>query len=440
MRTLEQPHFAGYSRIPDPRKTEGLERGGRTIAGVNPHPVLLETLKPEDYQIVFKNQKIQADGNAQAEDFLYMIDNSDGTKNVVLGRPPHWRSVDTPGHTSYPDESGIEHHYFDISTKGIGMVKGEVMKDNSPSSLKTRNEYGSTINLGHATREDFEWMYDLVELTKRLTAIGIRSELYWVIAQVNKVSFNGELLNLDQARERGIVDASEQNRPYMGVRLLRSNRRIEEYVESENGKDKKDMLLAVYGAFNEEAKLEKRDTPQLQIDNPEHQRMYFDTMFKQHIKNLALLISHGLTYYHMHSSNLTLMGEIVDTAAVKSININKLPGFENDDISARTNMYRDVRVGYMKDMRDCVLSLRKYWRALGKDGYTTPTREEMMTMALETFQSNYNPQKFATYDPTVDAEKICAVFEEIVRRQFVGRETLSPLKSNSIESWDLRSI
>lgn len=443
MRNIPQPQFEGYKRTKLDEEAIALEKG-RLIEGVESVPVLLKSLDPSEYRIQHKNGDVQNNVGAKAEDFIYMIDNSEGMKVAVMGHAPHWRNVSTFLDTSWTDASHKSHYFFEVSTKGIGMVKSEVLEDYDYDTLKQVNEYGTNINLGHANKDDFSWTDDLVTFTQKLNSIGIRSELYWVIADVDKISYNGELYDLTDAKRQGLVHKGKENNPQIGVRLLRTNHRIEDYFKNNNPKEKRDMLLSVYDAFNKETALSGRDLPELNIENKDHQKTYFETVLTQHIQNLALLINHGLTYYHMHSSNLTLMGEIVDTAVVESININETEQFkdfdEEYDTSARTDMYRGVRIGYLKDIRDCITGIRFLLRGLHNDGYAVLGREVAYDLVMKTFKGVFDKEKFAVFDKETDIEKLLKVTEEIAKRLLVGRETLPALKRNGIEEWNLNSL
>ena len=443
MRNSPQPRFEGFKRTKLDEEAIALEKG-RLIEGVESIPVLLKPLDPSEYRVAYKNNDITNEVGATAEDFIYMIDNSEGMKVAVMGRAPHWRNVSTPLDTAWTDEQGTPHYFFEVSTKGIGMVKSEVLEDYDYDTLKQENEYGTNINLGHANRDDFFWTEDLVAFTEKLNTVGIRSELYWEIAEVDKVSYNGELYDLADAKRQGIVHRSKENNPYIGVRLLKTNHRIEDYFKNTNPAEKREMLLATYDAFNKETKLTSRPLPELNIENPEHQKIYFETVLSQHIQNLARLVTHGLTYYHMHSSNLTLMGEIVDTAVVESININNTKLFKNleseYDTSARTELYKGVRVGYLKDIRDCVTGVRFLLRGLQSDGYTVLSREEAHAKVMEVFKAAFSSDTFTVFDKETEVQKLLAVVEEISRRTLIGKETLPALKRNGIEAWGLQSL
>lgn len=443
MRNSPQPRFEGFKRTKLDDEAVALEKG-RLIEGVESIPVLLKPLDPSEYKMEYKNTDVTNEVDATAEDFIYMIDNSEGMKATVMGRAPHWRNVSTSLDTAWTDKQGTPHYFFEVSTKGIGMVKSEVLENYDYDTLKQVNEYDTNINLGHANKDDFFWTEDLVAFTEKLNATSIRSELYWAIAKVDKVSYNGELYDLADAKRQGIVHRSKENDPYVGVRLLKTNHRIEDYFKNSNPVEKKEMLLAVYDAFNKETKLTGRDLPELDIENPTHQKIYFETVLSQHVQNLALLIAHGLTYYHMHSSNLTLMGEIVDTAVIESININSTEHFRNleseYDTSARTELYKGVRMGYLKDVRDCITSLRSLLRGLQSDGYTVLSREEAHAKVMETFRATFDPNTFVVFDNETDTQKLLTVAEEISRRTLIGKETLPALKRNDIETWGLQSL
>ena len=443
MRNIPQPQFEGYKRTKLDEEAVALEKG-RLIEGVESVPVLLRPLDPSEYTVAYKNETVRNDADAKAEDFIYMIDNSEGMKVAVMGRAPHWRNVSTPLDTSWRDASGKPHYFFEVSTKGIGMVKSEVLKDYDYDTLKQVNEYGTDINLGHANKDDFFWMEDLVTFTQKLNSIGIRSELYWAIADVDMVSYNGELYDLKDAKKQGLVHKGKENNPQIGVRLLKTNHRIEDYFKNNNPKVKRDMLLSVYEAFNKETASSDRELPELDIENKDHQKIYFETVLSQHIQNLALLINYGLTYYHMHSSNLTLMGEIVDTAVVESIHINETEHFqdfeEEYNTSHRTEMHKGVRIGYIKDIRDCVTGIRFLLRGLHNDGYLVSSREDAYDLVIKTFRGVFDREKFSLFDQETDVEKLLKVTEEIARRILIERETLPALKRNGIESLNIRSL
>jgi len=81
MRNILQPEFEGYPRTRLNEKAIALEKG-RFIEGVSSVPVLLKPLDSSEYKVKFKNEEVKNDVGAKAEDFIYMIDNSDGIKEI----------------------------------------------------------------------------------------------------------------------------------------------------------------------------------------------------------------------------------------------------------------------------------------------------------------------------------------------------------------------
>jgi len=57
------------------------------------------------------------------------------------------------------------------------------------------------------------------------------------------------------------------------------------------GIDPSETSLKLSLSFNKETTLTGRAFPQLDINNPEHQKIYFETVLTQHVQNLALLIN-----------------------------------------------------------------------------------------------------------------------------------------------------
>lgn len=432
MRNIRKPEFSGYERSNRDNEEAQLE-SGRDIAGIESHPVLLSVLKPEEYKVSFRNENIaSAVPGVTFEDFLYMIDNTKKIGVAVMGEAPHWRNVATPGDTVYTDEEGKKQYFFEVATKGIGMVKSEVLDNYDYDSLATRNEYDVQINLGHSEQADYNMNEgDLIELDKRLIAMGIRSEMYWVIAKVDKVSFNGELYNVADAREQGIIHKNRQLNPYLGVRVLRTNHRIEEFAKGDDAR-RHDILLRVFDNFNKETRLTGRNVSELSPEKSEDLQKYFMVVCEQHITNLAKLVSNALVYYHMHSSNLTMMGEIVDTGVLAHI--------YHDNDPERIEDVGGIRVGYAKDMRDCVLGLRNLLRALSKYRNVSFNREEVASLIISTFNTNFDAGVFIKSDKKAKPDKVKEVFSEIVTRMMIDRKTLPALKHNSIEDWGLESL
>jgi len=434
---FERPQFDGYKKTELDEQAISLEKG-RLIKGVDSHPVILRPLTPEEYRVEWKNEDITSDvAGVNAEDFVYMIDNTKNIGVAVMGEAPHWRNVATPGDTTYTDSTGVKHHFFEIATKGIGVVKSEVIKDYDYETLAIWNEYDNQINLGHSWQADYNMFEgDLVEFNKKLIGMGIRSEMYWVIAKVDKVSFEGKLMDVKNAREKGVIHKNKQLHPYVGVRVLRTNHRIEEFTESDISRQD-DILTQVIDNFNKETMFTGREMSVLDKDNKADLEKYYFVVTEQHIKNLAKLISNGFTYYHMHSSNLTMMGEIVDTGVIEGIySRNK---FKNEEDIKRTEVFNGVRVGYIKDMRDCILGLRKLLTGLTHKDVSID-RNKVCENALATFKLEFDDVVSIKSDKKASPEIIKKCFEEILKRMIVGRETLPALKHNSLSSWNLKAL
>lgn len=412
-------------------KQAQVETGGRMIAGILSREVIVKPLEQSDYKIELQNAQVKAWHDMQLPQFIYMLDKKRGIGVSLTAHAPHWRTVAVLGDTQYLDRNGKTQYYFTISTKGAGFTRGELV-DEGFDTLATREE-GAQINLGHSWKYEYYTSEgDLVSFTEKLTKLGVRSELYWGVAKVNKVSFKGELVDVKEAREKGLIHKNRELHPYVGVRLLRTNHRIEDLFASTDPGKKQAMIEEVLELFNRETHLTKRDLPEIHRGNADEERIYANTTIAQYVKNLSIVISNGMTYYHMHSSNLTLLGELADTGHIEHIYNNADP--------LRVRCYKGVRAGYLKDMRDCIMGVRRFLKALKKEGIGISDNREVYGLCIREFTGNFDIDLYRKQDKKANPEALNECFAEITRRMLVDQENLKSVKHGSIEEWQLESL
>ena len=405
---------------------------GRLIEGVPTKILAFKRVPSESLTIKtegHKNNNIIDFNNKEAqfvEDYMYVLA-EDG--DVYLpGDAPHWRAVNNTGKLfGYETKDGEMQYYFDVNTKGCGFIRRELVDCNDADTLKGVNENGVEIHYGLSWDADYE-LYDgnLVKLTKDLTEQGIRTELYWGIAESDKVPFNGEVLDVKEAKDKGIIYKDNDMNPNIGVRLLRTNYRLEELNKSDEDKRLviRDTMLTNYA---KEMKLKSGDdtAEELNMNDIENQKRYVMDTLSQYTKNIALLINNAMTYMYMHPSNLTMLGEIVDMGVV--ISLNKVDK-KYTDYDARFGMFNGIRQGYIKDMTDLVYAIKIFLDTMSENNIATPENEYVIENIKNVFIDNLDGSKFNKKDKESDIDKVKSYFTKMLDYHFHNNRRLGSMK------------
>ncbi len=219
---------------------------------------------------------------------VFLVNHSTGIK------PPFYLEVEFSNHRvgilpTVPVSDRQGNIYYDSDLKGIGYVSAPKGKDKlRVFTIRKRgeNDTWGLWNLRKAYRE--------VETTEHLQRQGIRTYRIGAIIKIDEVAFpNGDLLSVEEARERGIINDDEF--PIIGLRHFRSKDRVRD--------DGQESLTKLVRA---------KDRIEREIGNPltwEDYIFWFATTIGV---NLGKIHNEGYWHGWPSSHNLTLAAEIVD--------------------------------------------------------------------------------------------------------------------------------
>ena len=214
---------------------------GREIESVESRSEkFLHLEKGTDFEVRKKNGRVVSDRNL--EDFIVFISPGSGTESKIV-EAPHWRAINDSDvrssiEISNPDGSVSKDHFYGVSTKGIGYlkptVKGLNIEDYDSWAVQDKegvNDRGYKV-LGLISKEEVEGG-SLVEKSERLIGLGLRTELYWGTAELKRLPFRGQMMTINEMRDKNIISPKKTYTPYEVVRLFKMNNRIAEASQSD---------------------------------------------------------------------------------------------------------------------------------------------------------------------------------------------------------------
>jgi len=410
--------------------------GGRTFEGVQEVNEQFTSLeKGKDYLLIETNPEVKTE--KKLEDYFIFINPSNGTETRKV-TPPHWRTVTTPGFKGEVElESGKKDVFFEANTKGVGYLKPSSMGDSLDEVYDTwiKKEEGEGEHLynekilGLADVESFKEVKDdddLMQKTMHLARAGLRVEVYWGVAALIKAVYRGELVPIDDLREKGVIPKRRRFEPAMAVRLFKTNSRIEEaYRDSER---RVPLFKRAFQTFNEEEKAKNPEHPELlHIGNVEDEEKFFKTFAGRLGKNLAVLMNEGFYSLALHSSNITLAAEIADAESFKHHSKETEPTLREK--------YSGVRYGHIKDARDLAYDLRFLTKAGRDAGLHTSKRVELCAAFMESFLASLDKESLKTQgtDPEKAIEWVSKIFTAVITE----RQRLPSLRHYAMEEWPI---
>lgn len=414
-------------------ETTNIERrGGREIEGLEAKPERFSRLEEgRDYELVQVNPAITADQRVQ--DFVIFVNPSEGTETRVV-QPPHWRTVTSPGvRTTFhlaTEGKDITIPFYTANTKGVGYLKPTV-RDKSIDDIDVwvikdqAGEQRSGYKVLGLSGEHEYLKGGIIEKSNLLLGQGLRCEAYWGLAELKQVYYQGKLVPVETLKRKGIILNRKNYIPEEGVRLFKTNDRIEEVYRSDERR--LELFRSAFETFNRETKDTNLPLPEIHIGNIEEERIYFKEFFRRMGSNMATLLNIGYSHIYLHSSNVTLAAEIADIGTMKHHSENKDKNWSKS--------HNGVFVSHIKDMRDIVYGLRYLMKA-GKDAELhTGKREDLAVAFLDGFDSVFDPPKVQEQgsDPTKSREWMRKILDAVI----VRRENLPSLVYNEIEDWGI---
>lgn len=325
---------------------------GREIRGLSPTEEKFSLLREGlDYRInrVNSDVRIMRDG-VRLQDFVYFINPYLGelSKNVEA---PHWRTVteqlDTVLRYEEQTEDGFYFRttpYYEINTKGVGYTKpaakGYDLRDADTYRVGKKVLY-SERQMGLASKDDFSprGEGDIIATSNYLIAHGVRTECYMGVEDVSQMYYKNAILSVKELKKRGVMIPAKEFSPQIAQRLIKCNVRVEEI------KDHEEVLAR---------RLFERGYSRWKREHGE-EKTYEDLVLDSSVcivKSIASLINLGYIHGYLHSSNISIVGEILDLGTCAH--------HENNNDEERNRMIKGVRVGHLKDMRDALIGIKHF--------------------------------------------------------------------------------
>ncbi len=191
--------------------------------------------------------------------------------------------------------------------------------------------------------------------------LGIRTEIYWAFVKLKRLPRNGVKQTINELREEEIIPKNRNQDPYIAIRLLKNNQRIEQFKKGEHGEG---VLRHAFDIYN----LENNDS--IDIDNYEDRNKFLRSIIAHLLNNIFILFKNKLAHTGLHSSNITMSGEIVDIGTVKDLNL--IPPEHRDFYNTKIN---NINRANIKDIRDVLLSIRYVLNGFNQLGLKLENRE-----------------------------------------------------------------
>ncbi len=421
------------------------EDGGREIAGLESKTEHFSHLEENvDYHFTKVNDAVHSARSLQ--DFLIFINPSGGTEERII-HAPHWRSSTKDGvHSSLSVrtiENGKwtthEEPFYCVNTKGVGYLKPTLKGENIENydvwtkPDEPEHSFGYKM-LGLSSKKEYE-TGDIMAKSRMLIEEGLRTETYWAIARLDGVYFKGDKVSVDELRQKEVIIKRKDYHPYMGVRLLKTNDRIEEarYAESR----RQEIFEHAFEIYNQENHDTDQNARDLAIEKTDDQKEFFKRFFIRMGENIAVLLNTGYFHFRLHSSNITLAAEIVDIGTMSHWT-------EGRNDPAFSKEYNGVRRAHLKDMRDMIRGLKKLRAAAKAAGLKTGESEELQVALLNGFDRKLGTKKVSSVQETdpVNARKW---LEGIFRAVIIEGKKLPALLNDDTEdyskiekTWDIK--
>lgn len=404
------------------------EQGGREIRGLEPKLERFSRLQEgADYKLSFVNEYVHA--NENINDYLVFVNPSGGDISLEIV-PPHWRTITAPTQAYVKKDDNSKDYFFEANTKGVGYLKPSV-KGGSIDDYENWHRQGFIEGeriLGICSDLPGKRSAEKnANISERLINLGLRTELYWGIAELKRLPFHGEMLTIGQLQERGVfmrTNNGRRVRPIEIVRLLKNNTRVEEaYLADER---RQQIFHHAFENYNTEA--EALGEKELDVENQADQEKYFNSFCRHIGSNIAILLNEGLSHGALHSSNITMSAEFADLEPM-------VHWSQDTKISGWQEKYGGLRVAHLKDMRDAAYSLRRLFKAAREADLKTGSRENLVAAILEGFDAALDVAKAAGQgSEATDCRRWLA---KIMERILVERGSLPSLQKSHISQWDI---
>lgn len=372
---------------------------------------------------------------------------------------------------------------FDI--KGAGFIRPETHESKKEGIEKgSLAAYPEVYPIRGST--EFEWGYDVlglmdwrvaqnaIEQTKRFNSAGMRTEEYAAVYSLNTIHVGGESLSLKKFVQRtaeewriesGTIptvtllkqqaklkeslvfakqeddvariaeiesilesireklalremakDMKEGFEPVMAVRLMRSVFRVRDLYDANRPIESKMMLEEALEAYQLEQRLLKTSTES--ETSPLDIERYATLTVGHWSKNLGIMHREGYKHMYLHMGNLTLAGETVDLDSMEKL--------ERESLGPHYPLYGDLPHSVAKDIRDLLVSVKKFLSALKKHGYQIEDRDAILDSFIKGYQDGLK-EAYGIEKVGIAREQILNVIQEQARRAIIEKQELPKL-------------
>lgn len=406
---------------------------GREIEGLDPKAEQFKRLKEsEDFVTVQRNTHVHSE--QALEDFIVFLSPSGGEITKVV-EAPHWRAINDSGVRSKvafigADGLTFRDYFYGVSTKGVGYLKptakGLNIEDYDSWAVADKegvNDRGYKV-LGLISKEE-ALGGNLIDKSEQLLQAGLRTELYWGMAELKRLPFKGEMFTVQELREKKIISPKKTYVPFEAVRLFKMNNRIAEAAQSASRRHA--LFVQAFNAFNQETKDKQLLLPEIIVGNTESEQVFFEQFFLRMAQNMAILLNMGHDHGYLHSANVTLAAEIADVGTIDS--------WKKDKDGYKIKPYAGVRRAHLKDMRDLCYGLRILAKAGKQAGLNTGDRTILRDAFFEGFDSVVNDADLVgqNTNPANAIEWMRKIFEAVIIRG----ENLPALLHHEVEDWSI---
>lgn len=369
---------------PKPRLAD-LDVKGRDIAGLEPRLERFSHLELDrDVKRVVRNERVTSPYDL---DRAFVFVNPTGGDVSLLVEPPHLRTITHSGIKAAYDGDHVRETYYAANTKGVGYLK-PTLKGGLPldayDDWKRVDEYGRTGAYGFSDADDF---YDPnggpLWKSEFLTEAGLRTELFYAAGDLCRVYYKGKNVSVWELQRQGVLPSVREFSAKIGIRLLKTNTRIAEFKEADDDRAR-DLMAQAFEVFNRENADKELGFPQLVLGDPASERLYFRTFFERMGKNLAVFQNIGYIGWHLHSANVTLAAEVVDTGAYMHASYYDNP----DSYDEFLRPYAGVRRGILKDMRDIAYGLKSLLAGAKGHGLACGSRAGLVEAYCQAFEES----------------------------------------------------
>jgi hypothetical protein len=196
------------------------------------------------------------------------------------------------------------------------------------------------------------------------------------------------------------TDIENNFSPALVVRCMRSVFRIRDLIDAHVALAKP-ILREVIDNLKQESIALGKSLPNFTVDSPDGLVDYTKSITEWIGHNLGILQREGLRHNYLHMGNISLAGEIVDLDSIEKVLQNSGGGvrFAKDITSDWQNIDEEYKIPLvlLKDVRDSVVSCKKFIKHIKKLGYSTPSKESLSDSFLKSWRRAMN--KSEIYSP-----------------------------------------